>query len=152
PDLIASGELAKVRGIGQTMLETITALVQSGEHPHLNRLRQEVPRGLLDLLKLPGLGLKKVKALHDELGLTDVESLRQACEQNRVASLKGFGAKTQQKILDGIAFHGQAGQRVRIDQADPLAAALLERLAALPGVVRSAVCGSLRRRKETIGD
>ena len=150
--LLRSGELATVRHIGPTILETITTLVQTGAHPVLSRLRAEIPTGLLEMLKVSGLGTKKVRALHEQLGISDLASLKQACEQNEVAKLKGFGPKTQQNILDGIAFLDRAGHRVRIDQAAPLADALLERLAALPGVVRSAVCGSLRRRKETIGD
>jgi DNA polymerase (family X) len=149
---LETGKLAQVRGIGQTTLETIGTLLRAGEHPFLNRLRQEAPAGLIDLLKLPGLGTKKVHVLHQELGVTDLASLQQACESNRVAGLKGFGAKTQQKLLEGISFLSQAGQRVRIDQALPAATELLDRLKRLPGVVRSEVCGSLRRRKETIGD
>src|SRR5207302_2788047 len=76
----------------------------------------------------------------------------QACQHGRVAELKGFGAKTQQKILEGIDFLSQAGQRVRLDQALDLAAELLEGLRSCPGVKQVALCGSLRRRKETIQD
>jgi DNA polymerase (family X) len=149
---LETGKLAQVRGIGQTTLETIGTLLRTGEHPFLNRLRKEAPAGLIDLLKLPGLGTKKVQILYQQLGVTDLASLQQACESNRVAGLKGFGVKTQQKLLEGIGFLSQAGQRVRIDQALPAATELLDRLKRLPGVVRSEVCGSLRRRKETIGD
>jgi DNA polymerase (family 10) len=147
-----TGKLAQVRGIGQTTLETIATLLRTGEHPFLNRLRKEAPAGLIDLLKLPGLGTKKVQILYQQLGVTDLASLQQACEGNRVAGLKGFGAKTQQKLLEGISFVSQAGQRVRIDQALPVATELLDRLKRLPGILRAEVCGSLRRRKETIGD
>jgi DNA polymerase (family X) len=147
-----TGKLAQVRGIGQTTLETITTLLRTGEHPFLNRLRKEAPAGLIDLLKLPGLGTKKVQILYQQLGVTDLASLQQACESNRVAGLKGIGVKTQQKLLEGISFLSEAGQRVRIDEALPAATELLNRFKRLPGVLRADVCGSLRRRKETIGD
>jgi DNA polymerase (family 10) len=110
------------------------------------------PPGLFQMLRLPGVGPKKVKALYDELGIDDLEKLKAACEADRVAGLRGFGAKTQQKILEGIAFLGQMGQRVRIDQALPLAMLLVEQLRRCPGVKRLELCGSLRRRKETIND
>ncbi len=104
------------------------------------------------MLRLPGMGPKKVKALHDELQIDTLDSLKAACEAGRVASLKGFGAKTQQKILDGLRFLGEVGQRVRIDQAYPIGKTLLDRVRQMPGVIRAELCGSLRRRRETAKD
>ena len=104
------------------------------------------------MLKIPGLGPKKVKALHDELHISDLAALEAACNTDQVAKLKGFGAKTQTKILEGLPFLGEVGQRVRFDQAYPLGVALLEQLGKLPGVIRSELCGSLRRRRETAKD
>src|SRR5260370_12642495 len=104
------------------------------------------------MLRMPGLGPKKVKALYDQLGIHELEDLRQACLHGRVADLKGFGTKTQQKILEGIDFLGQAGERVRLDHALDLAAELLQGLRSWPGIQRMELCGSLRRRKETIND
>src|SRR5207249_4670846 len=111
-----------------------------------------IPAGLVQMLRLPGLGPKKVKALFDTLKIDTIEKLKAACERGEVAKQKGFGAKTQQKILDGIAFLGTVGNRVRLDQALPLGHALLEQVRALPGVVRAELCGSLRRRRETVAD
>jgi DNA polymerase (family 10) len=104
------------------------------------------------MLRLPGMGPKKVKALYDELGIDDLDKLKKACAAGEVASLKGFGAKTQQKILEGLEFLDQAGDRVRIDQALPLALDMVKKLRGCAGVQRIELCGSLRRRKEVIRD
>jgi DNA polymerase (family X) len=151
-EVVSSHRLGSIRGIGETLQEKIAALVTSGELPFYTELREKTPPGLLKMLRLPGMGPRKVKILYDQLGIADLEHLRQACEHGRVAELKGFGAKTQQKILEGIDFLGQAGERVRLDEALDLATGLLEGLRACPGVERIELCGSLRRRKETIND
>jgi DNA polymerase (family 10) len=151
-EVVASGRLKEIRGIGQTLHDKITALVTTGELPFYTELKAKTPPGLLQMLRLPGVGPKKVKALYDQLGIRDLEQLKQACLENRVAELKGFGTKTQVKILEGIEFLGKAGQRVRIDEALELADALLEGLKKCPGIERIELCGSLRRRKETIQD
>ncbi len=150
--LIQSGTLGEVRGIGTAMVEKITTLVTTGELPYLIKLRAEIPPGLLVMLRIPGLGPKKIKLLYDQLQISDVENLERACHDGRVAKLKGFGAKTQANILEGIMFLGTVGQRVRFDQAYPLGLALVEQLSKLPGVSRSELCGSLRRRRESAKD
>ncbi len=149
---IASNTLGQVRGLGATMVDKITELLASGEIRFLNELKQQVPIGLREMLRIPGLGPKKVKTLHDTLQLVDVAGLEAACRDGRVAKLKGFGAKTQAKILEGISFLSTVGQRVRLDQALPLGMILLHRLQALPGVIRAELCGSLRRRRESAKD
>lgn len=150
--LVAGGALASVRGIGDTLREKITTLVTTGRLPFLEDLRASVPPGLVEMLRLPGVGPKKVKALHDELGIDTIPKLKAACEADQVAALKGFGEKTQKKILDGIAFLDTVGKRVRIDQVEVLAVPIVVRLKAVPGVKRVEVCGSLRRRRETAKD
>jgi DNA polymerase (family 10) len=102
------------------------------------------------MLIIPGKWPKKEKALYDQLGIDDLAKLKEACEADQVAGLKGFGAKTQQNILNGLQFVSEAVERVRIDEALPLAQALLARLEQLPGVQRIVLCVSVRRRKETI--
>jgi DNA polymerase (family 10) len=151
-ELVAQGKLGQVRGIGATIEAQVTALVRSGTLPLLEELRKSTPAGLLQMMRIPGLGPKKVKALHDALGVTTLDELRAACLENRVAGLKGFGAKTQEKVLGGLDFVEQSGQRVRLDQALPTALRLMDGLCGAPGIVRMAVCGSVRRRKETIKD
>lgn len=150
--IVRDGKLSAVRGIGDTLEEKIKTLVTTGRLPFLDDLRASVPPGLVELLRLPGVGPKKVKALNDELGTDTIDKLKAACEAGQVAAVKGFGAKTQQKILDGIAFLGTVGNRVRIDQVLPVGELLLDRILKLPGVERAEVCGSLRRRRETAKD
>jgi DNA polymerase (family 10) len=150
--MVAEGKLGEVRGIGDTLLEKITTLVTTGKLPYLEDLRASIPAGVVKMLRLPGMGPKKVKALFDNLHIDTIEKLKLACEAGEVAKQKGFGAKTQQKILDGIAYLDKVGNRVRIDQALPLGLALLEQIREFPGVIRSELCGSVRRRKETVAD
>jgi DNA polymerase (family 10) len=152
PDVIAAGRLADIPGIGATLQEKITTLVHTGGLPFYEDLRKKTPAGLLEMVRLPSMGPKKVKALYEDLGIDDLDKLKAACLEGRVAALKGFGDKTQQKILEGIEFLGKAGQRVRLDQALAVAQALLDGLRGCPGVNRLELCGSLRRRKETIND
>jgi DNA polymerase (family 10) len=151
-DAVQSGQLDQMRGIGERMREHILELHRTGKLKQLDELRRKTPAGLMRMLRIQGLGPKKVKALYDQLGIDDLDKLKVACEAGQVAALRGFGEKTQQNILEGIQFLGTTGQRVRIDQALPLAEALLDGLRAAPGVVRMELCGSLRRRKETIAD
>lgn len=151
-DIIAEGKLGSVPGIGSTLQEKVATLVTTGHLPYYEELKAKTPPGVLDMLRLPGLGPKKVKVLHEELKLDDLAALKQACETGEVAKLKGFGARTQGKILEGIAFLDQIGHRVRLDQALALAEGVLGEIRKVPGVLRSEICGSVRRRKETIND
>jgi len=151
-EIVGAGKLKGIAGIGETLQEKITALVTQGHLPFYDELKSKIPAGLVEMLRLPGVGPKKVKAMYDQLGIDQLDKLKQACDEGRVAALKGFGAKTQQKILDGIAFLGQAGERVRLDQAEAVATALLDGLRQCRGIIRMELCGSLRRRKEIIRD
>lgn len=152
PALVAAGQVTDIPGIGATLKAKIEALMATGAFPQLSGLRAEVPPGLIQMLRLPGLGPKKVKALYDQLKISTLDGLKAACEDGRVAKLKGFGAKTQAKILDGLRFLGEVGQRVRIDQGYPVGAVLVDRLTKVPGVSRAALAGSLRRRHEVAGN
>src|SRR5262249_28700033 len=127
-EVVAAGKLADIPGIGTTLQEKITTLVTTGQLPFYEQLRRATPPGLLQMLRLPSMGPKKVKALYDQLGIDDLDKLKKACAAGEVAKLKGFGAKTQQKILEGIDFLDQAGDRVRLDQALPLAQRMLAEL------------------------
>jgi DNA polymerase (family 10) len=151
-DVVAAGKLGEIRGVGETLRDKITTLVKTGSLPFYEDLKKKTPPGLLQMLRIQGMGPKKAKALHDQLGIKDLDQLRAACEADKVSGLKGFGAKTQQKILEGIEFLSQTQDRVRIDQALPLAMALLAGMHGGPGIIRMELCGSLRRRKETIKD
>lgn len=152
PALVAAGRVTEIPGIGEVMRAKIETLVRTGDLPQLTALRAEVPPGIIQMLRIPGLGPKKVKALYDQLKIESLDALRAACLDGRVAKLKGFGAKTQEKILDGLRFLTEVGQRVRIDQGYPIGVALADRLSKAPGVTRTALVGSLRRRKDVAGN
>jgi DNA polymerase (family 10) len=148
---VRAGQLGSIPGIGSTLREKIETLVLTGSIPQLEELRASTPVGLVQMLRVPGLGPKKVRALADS-GIDDLAKLKQACDEGRVAKIKGFGAKTQENITNGLAFLDKAGGRIRIDTADQLAGPIVALLRKVPGVTRAEACGSLRRRKETVGD
>lgn len=151
-DMLAEGTLAETPGIGDTMLKKIVELATTGRLESYEKLRQSTPPGLVALLRVPGLGPKKIKLLYDELKVESLGDLRAAAESNRIAVLKGFGEKTQVKILEGISFIESVGDRVLQSKAVRQVAPILEAVKAHPNVIRAEVCGSLRRRAETIGD
>jgi DNA polymerase (family 10) len=126
--------------------------VETGESRYLERLREGTPEGLLEMLRIPGLGLSKIRRIHEGLGIETVQALEEACRDGRVASLPKFGPKTAEKILRGISFLRTAGSR----ELNPPATAEGERLLALvrahPAVDEAALAGSIRRHLETIGD
>ena len=150
-EMIADGSLAEVPGIGETLLAKISQLATTGQLLAYEELRRSTPPGLVALLRVPGLGPKKIKALHDELKVESLADLRAAAESGKIAALKGFGDKTQAKILEGITFVESVGERI-LQASRRLAAPLVEALRGHPKVIRAEICGSLRRRKETIGD
>jgi DNA polymerase (family X) len=151
-EMIADGRLAQVPGIGETMLSKIIQLSTTGHLPSFETLKKETPPGLVALLRVPGLGPKKIKTLHDDLKVESLADLRAAGESGKIASLKGFGAKTEAKILEGIDFLESVGDRILQSTARRLVAPILQAVRQHPGVIRSEICGSLRRRAETIGD
>jgi DNA polymerase (family 10) len=153
-DIVADPEreLTELEGIGKDLAEKIEELVQTGSLHMLNELEQEVPRGVLALLRIPGLGPKKAATLHKELGITSLETLRTACEGDKVAALKGFGEKTQEKILAGIDLAAHAEDRMVWAHADVIVQELLAHMRACHGIRQMEVAGSFRRGRETVGD
>ncbi|MFO0813022.1 MAG: DNA polymerase/3'-5' exonuclease PolX [Gemmatales bacterium] len=146
------GELEHIPGIGDTLKTKIHEIVTTGKLEFLEKLKKEIPAGLVEMLKIAGLGPKKIAVLHQDLNITTVAELQKACEAGTIASLKGFGEKTQAKILEGIAFLDKVGHRFLIDAAERVGVQLLELVRGVSGVQRSELCGSLRRRKETVAD
>jgi DNA polymerase (family 10) len=134
------------------MYKKIVELATTGRLEAYEALRKTTPPGLVALLRVPGLGPKKIKALHETLSVESLADLRAAAESNRIAVLKGFGEKTQAKILEGIAFIESTGDRVLLSTARRLVAPVIAAVREFPGVIRAEVCGSLRRGRETIGD
>lgn len=149
---ITAGTLPEVRGIGEALGQKITELSQTGKLAFHEQLKASLPPGLRELMTIPGVGPKKVKALHEKLGVDSIAKLQQACREGRVAALEGFGAKTQEKILAGIRNREAYGRRHLWVHAWEAAAPILEGLRARPQVRQAEACGSLRRRMETVGD
>ncbi|MCA9210372.1 MAG: DNA polymerase/3'-5' exonuclease PolX, partial [Planctomycetales bacterium] len=144
--------LESIDGIGESTAHKCVELVQTGSLKQLDELRAKVPESVLALLRIPGLGPKKAAALFHELKISSLDELRAACEAGQVRGLKGFGAKTEQAILDGMAIAAAANQRIYWADADQIADALREHLAACQGVRQLELAGSYRRGRETVGD
>lgn len=151
-EVIAAGRLGDIPGIGKALTEKIETLHTTGELEFYDKLVASVPSGLMDLLEVPGLGGKKIKALHEQLGIDSIESLTQACNAGKVAELKGFGEKTQEKILSGIKNREAYAARHLWWDARRVVDEILPELRALPQVERAEAAGSFRRGMETVGD
>ncbi len=152
PDLVETGALKDLKGIGEALAEKITELVRTGRMRYHEEQRAKFPPGLLDLLQVPGLGPKKVKAVYERLGVGTLADLEAACRVGKVAHLEGFGAKTQENILRGIERLRSHAGRFLLSDALPLALDLWAALASHPAARRVEVAGSLRRRRETVND
>lgn len=154
-DLVAAyraGTPPKIAGVGEAIGDKITELVTTGRIPFLDRLRAEVPASLVELLRIPGLGPKTVRQLHEELAITTMDELKAAAESGRVRGLRGLSDRTEQLILEGIARLETQPQRLLLHRAEEQLNALISILAAVPGVRSIEPAGSFRRRRETIGD
>ncbi|HNT33766.1 MAG TPA: DNA polymerase/3'-5' exonuclease PolX [bacterium] len=150
--LVVSGELGKVNGIGAGLTEKITELVQTGKLAYYLQLKSEIPDGVLEILRVPGMGPKKVRAVYTELGVDSLGSLEYACRENRLVTLPGFGSKTQQKVLEGIERLKKFRERHLLDTALIDAGKLADYIRQSPNATRVEIAGSLRRRRETIKD
>ena len=152
-ELVASGEIFNLKGIGKGLGTAITEAVGEGNWPEdWVDLHNNTPKGLIEMLGIPGVGPKKIKMLHDELGVMSVADLQEVCVKNEVAPMKGFGPKSQQKILDGIDLLARFSARRRLDIGLRYGQTFLSMIKELPGVERAELAGSARRRRETIGD
>lgn len=145
-------QLTDLPGIGKDLSEKIVTILETGRLPQLDELKEQIPEDVVSMLRLPGIGPKKVGILMQELSIHTLDDLKQAAEQGQIASLKGFGKKTEQAILDGIESIANAEKRYRLAQAKVEADDIVEDLRKLKSVKQAAVAGSCRRRKETVGD
>jgi DNA polymerase (family 10) len=145
-------KITDVQGIGKGVAEKITQLIELDNIAEIDELLEVIPASVLDLLRIPGLGPKKAAALYRTLNIQTLDQLQAACEDGKVQELKGFAAKTEQSILDGIAIAAAANSRIRWSAADELAETLREHLQACPAVERIELAGSYRRGRETVGD
>lgn len=150
--LFRAGTLSKVRGIGKGTAEKLGELIETGKMQFYEELKASFPKGLLDMLDIPGLGPKKARFLFDNLQIASLEDLEKACKEDQVMALKGFGKKSQEKILKGIEQMRMYQGRYLVHKAAPFAEQLLHFLRELPDVEQAELGGSLRRRKETVKD
>ncbi len=150
--LIREERLGEVKGIGKALQEKITELVYFGKLDYYEQLRKDIPEGIFEVLKVPGLGPKKTRQLYQELGITSLGELEYACMENRLIGLKGFGLKTQNNILEGIQNFKKYKGKFLISEALNFGYLLLEKINKHPKVIRSSLAGSLRRRKEIVKD
>ncbi|HEX9414052.1 MAG TPA: helix-hairpin-helix domain-containing protein, partial [Ktedonobacterales bacterium] len=140
-ELVTTGQLANVPGLGKTLLQRILELVTTGQMVLHQQLLAETPPGLREMLRIPGLGPKRVRQLHETLGITTLEELRAAAESNRIATLAGFGAKSQENILKGLEFVTQHMDHYLFPVAEKDAEAIAEALRSLPQVMRLSIAG-----------
>jgi DNA polymerase (family 10) len=145
-------DLSEIPSIGKTLVEKARTLVATGTLPQLIKLRKEVPAVLLQMARIPGLGAKKAARLHQELGIESLAELRQACDEDRVAKLKGFGAKTQQAVLAGMEIAETAAERIYWCDGDALAKSIGQHMKPCKAIQQLEWAGSYRRGRETIGD
>jgi len=142
----------QIKGVGEALVEKMADFQANGRSAYLDELRSGFPPGLLELLRVPGLGAKKVKALYEALHIASLADLETACRENRLLDLAGFGQKTQDNILAGIAQLREYSGRFLYSTARAQAEALLEHLRQTGAAQRLEVAGSLRRRRETVKD
>jgi len=149
---LATGELAELKGICPATLSTIRELVESGESRYLEQLRSEIPEGLLEMLRVPGLGTAKIQKIHEALGVSSLAELEEAARDGRLAKLPRFGAGTSAKILKGIAYLRENSAYMLYPRALAESELVLAAVRAHPAVERALPAGSLRRRSEIVRD
>ena len=151
-EALESGRLAEMKGIGPATLDVLRETARTGRSSVLESLQREVPAGLAELRRIPGLGVTKIRTVHERLGIATMAELEAAARDGRLAGLPRFGEKTAQKILRGIAFVRRASAFRLSHDAARAAEELRKTLAAAPGVRRVEVAGSVRRRSEVVRD
>ena len=152
-DMVAAGEdLTELPGVGKSVAKYIGEFLDTGSISRLDEVAAEFPRSLVQLMRLDGVGPKKAKKLFEELNVRTVDDLAEAIENGRVQKMDGFGVKSADKIVRAIEDHRKHTGRFQIHETERLISGVLEHVKAAPGVGRVEVAGSLRRRKETIGD
>lgn len=150
--LAKDDELEGIKGIGDALAKKLHQLVDTGKMEYYENLKEEFPDTIFALFDIPDLGPKKIKALHDELGVDSLEKLKAVCESGEAAKLSGFGAKSVQKILAGIAYRESHSGKFRLGDVAGYVQEILDALRSHPHTSRAEVAGSVRRGKETVHD
>ena len=144
-------DLTVLPGIGKDLAAKIGEMVKTGTFSRLQELEDRVPPQLIRLMKIPGLGPKRVKMLYDQLNITSLEDLRKAAEEGRIRQLKGFGEKTEKMVLAEMS-REKKEERTKLNVAEEVANAVVDHLMKVKGVKKAVVAGSYRRKKETVAD
>ncbi|GAA5508147.1 DNA polymerase/3'-5' exonuclease PolX [Novipirellula caenicola] len=144
--------LADISGIGKTISEKTQTLIQTGGLPQLEELRQAVPPVVIQMARIPGLGAKKAMKLQEALEIESLDDLKRACQEERIRKVKGFGPKSEETILDGLAIAQQAAERIYWSTGDDLATTIGNHMQSCEGIEKMSWAGSYRRGRETIGD
>lgn len=151
-DIAVRGELENIRGVGKALAKKIEEYLETGDIDYLDKLQDEINPGLIELLQIPDVGPKTVRVLHEELGISSVEELRTALDNQKVRELRGFGPTSEERIRQNLEIMAGFSQRLFIGEALPIAEELVEDLQKINAVTQIAIAGSLRRWKKTIGD
>lgn len=154
-DIYKSGGLKAVEnvpGVGASIGEKIEEMLKTGKVKEHEALKKKIPVDLRELTSIEGVGPKSIKKLYERLKIRNLKDLEAAARAHKIQNIEGFGEKAEEKILKGIEFHKRSGGRFSLGAALPLSRVIEERLHGLPGVEKIVVAGSIRRRKETIGD
>lgn len=147
-----SRKLTEIQGIGADLSDKIKVFIETGSLPMLVELQAQVPKAVLALMRVPGLGAKKAAVIHKELGVQSLDDLRAACQAQRIRVLKGFGAKTEETILKGLDIASAGDKRILWSEADEIVQKLSAELRAVSGLRQLESAGSYRRGKDTVGD
>ncbi len=151
-ELVRTGKIEQVKGIGKAITQKLQTLIINGSLPYYEELKKSIPSGLMEMLKIQGLGPKKVKKIHEELKISSIGELEYACLENRLRDLPGFGEKSQQKILEAIALRRKYQERFHYPVAFAEAEELLNYLKSYAFIGEISLAGSLRRKMETVKD
>lgn len=145
-------DLTEIKGIGRDLADKIIEITNTGGLKYLNEISASMPPGLLDMLKIPGMGPKRTKMVYDRLGIGSIEGLKQSALEGKLRALEGFGEKTESNILQSIADGVVSGERTMINMAEEIVEPMTGYLKKQRGIIDIIACGSYRRRAETIGD
>ncbi len=151
-EMVKTGSLLNIKGIGKGIASFLNDLILTGDSPELSNLLDKTPTGILDILSVRGLGAKKVSLLFNELGIDNLDSLEKACRENKLAGLKGFGEKTQNKILEEIKNIKASKKLLLLPQAENIAYEIVQILNKINSVKKVEITGELRRVREIIGE
>jgi len=146
------GKLDEIPGVGEAISKKIEELIKTGKLEYYENLKQKIPSGVLELLNIPEIGPRKAKLFYEELGIDNVEKLEKAAREHKLQTLPGMGEKAEKKILKGIQLINEGKQRTLLGIALPIAEKMVMQLKSLPEIDQIDIAGSLRRRKDTIGD